>query len=205
MRTTCDPSDATLAVLAGGEGARMGRPKGLLRIGDKPILEYLHQRLAWPGPTCLVTAPGKENPPGASLFDREWVDPQAGLGPLRGVLTALENLHTPLLTVITVDMPVLRQPYLRYLLDALLASPQTLGAMFERLVDDEPQPEPFPLALRPEAIEPVRSALVAAKRSVKGLLRDPSFHTLPTPPSWPQSVWTNLNEPGDVDSLIADC
>ena len=184
----------------------MGRPKGLLRIGDKPILEYLHQRLAWPGPTCLVTAARQRKSPGAARSSTaSWVDPQAGLGPLRGVLTALENLHTPLLIVITVDMPLLRQPYLRYLLDALLASPQTLGAMFERLVDDEPQPEPFPLALRPEAIEPVRSALVAAKRSVKGLLRDPNFHTLPTPPYWPQSVWTNLNEPGDMDSLIADC
>ena len=199
MPTTADASDATLAVLAGGEGSRMGRPKGLLRIGDKPILEYLHRRLAWPGPTCVVTAPGKQNPPGAALFERELVDPQPGLGPLRGVLTALENLCTPLLVVITVDMPVMETAYLRHLLDALRHWPQVLGLMFERHVPEGTHVEPFPLALRREAIEPVRSVLLAGQASVKGLLRNATFQALPARPSWPSSMWTNLNEPGDFD------
>ena len=54
----------TLAVLAGGEGSRMGLPKAELAIQDKPLLTFLLDRLKWPGPTLLVTAPGREHPPG---------------------------------------------------------------------------------------------------------------------------------------------
>ena len=39
----------------------------------------------------LVTAPGFERPPGFERFGREVVDPIAGIGPLRGVLTAIEH------------------------------------------------------------------------------------------------------------------
>jgi len=50
--------------MAGGQGQRMGMPKGLMRLNDVPILASLHNRLAWPGPTILVTTPGREKPPG---------------------------------------------------------------------------------------------------------------------------------------------
>src|SRR6195952_3674281 len=95
----------TLAVLAGGESTRMGEPKAALRVGGKPILQYLIERFAWPGPTLLVTAPGRERPPGWERFDREVPDPVAGAGPLRGVMTALEAIKTPFVAVVTVDMP----------------------------------------------------------------------------------------------------
>src|SRR3954463_11699786 len=98
----------TWAVLAGGEGIRMGRPKGDLEINGLPILRYLLQRVEWSGPTLLVTAPGRERPPAHYDFDREVVDPAAGLGPLRGVLTAIEAAQTESLVVSTVDMPGLR-------------------------------------------------------------------------------------------------
>src|SRR5690349_21350151 len=97
--------DVTLAILAGGEGARMGMPKGGLHIGAEPILAYLLRQIAWEGPTLLVTAPGRERPRGWELFDREVVDPVAGQGPLRGVLTALEQASSDVVAVATVDMP----------------------------------------------------------------------------------------------------
>src|SRR5688572_29494375 len=98
-------SSTTLAILAGGAGSRMGRAKSLLTVHGRPVLEYLHRQFAWPGPTLLVTTPGRERPPGHELFSREVTDPVADLGPLRGLLTALEQCTTPLLIVSTVDMP----------------------------------------------------------------------------------------------------
>jgi hypothetical protein len=65
----------TLAVVAGGEGRRMGRPKGHLTLDGRPIPERLMNRLAWAGPTLLVTAPGREHPPGCRLFTKEATDP----------------------------------------------------------------------------------------------------------------------------------
>src|ERR1700721_4778762 len=84
----------TLAVLAGGEGRRMGLPKQNLEINGRPILEFLLNQFAWPGPTLLVTAPSRRHPPGAHLFYAEAVDAIENQGPLRGVLTALENAST---------------------------------------------------------------------------------------------------------------
>src|SRR5436305_504355 len=95
----------TLALLAGGESSRMGRPKANIQLRGRPILEYLLDQFVWPGPTLLVTAPGHEKPPGWERFDREVSDPVAGSGPLRGVMTALESISTPLVAIVTVDMP----------------------------------------------------------------------------------------------------
>ena len=88
-------TDVTLAVLAGGEGTRMGFAKGELNIDGRPILSHLLERFAWPGWTLLVTAPGREHPSGWEGFTREVSDPEAGQGPLRGVLTALEQARMP--------------------------------------------------------------------------------------------------------------
>ncbi|HEX4797271.1 MAG TPA: molybdenum cofactor guanylyltransferase [Humisphaera sp.] len=122
---------ATLAVLAGGEGSRMGMPKGLLSIHGEPILAYLLRQIAWPGPTMLVSAPGREHPPGCDKFSVEVTDPQAQ-GPLRGILTALENLTTPLAVVLTVDMPGVRIEHVRWLIERLAERPQAMGIMCQR-------------------------------------------------------------------------
>src|SRR4051794_29668278 len=100
-------SNITLAILAGGAGSRMGRAKGELRIAGEPILEYLLDRFDWPGPTMLVTAPGREHPTGWARFTREVTDPVSDQGPLRGILTALENATTEVVIVTPVDMPLL--------------------------------------------------------------------------------------------------
>src|SRR5688500_10566664 len=110
-----DLRDVTLALLAGGEASRMGRPKGELKIAGRPVLAYLLDTFAWPGPTLLITAPGREHPPGWRRFTGECVDPLPAHGPLRGVLTALEHATTELLAVAAVDMPAVRAAHLAWL------------------------------------------------------------------------------------------
>src|SRR5688500_9615172 len=104
-----DLSRVTLAVLAGGAGSRMGRAKSLLTVRGRPILDYLMDRLNWPGPTMLVTAAGRERPPGAGRFEREVHDDVEGEGPLRGVYTALTHATTPVIAIAAVDMPAVTQ------------------------------------------------------------------------------------------------
>jgi molybdopterin-guanine dinucleotide biosynthesis protein A len=198
---TTDARHATLAVLAGGEGRRMGRAKALLRVGDRAILQYLHGRFAWRGPACVVTAPGRENPPGAGVFDRELVDPQAGIGPLRGVLTALENLKTPLLVIATVDMPLIEREHLEFLLEALVNRPGAMAVMYRRMRDGALAPEPFPLVVRREAVELVRARLCDGKGSVVGLLDNAACQTVEAPAGWPERMWANLNRPEDPSGL----
>lgn len=192
----------TLAVLAGGTGARMGKPKALLSIEGQPILEYLLERLEWPGPSVLVTAPGREHPPGFKSFTREICDPESGAGPLRGLLTALEHLTTPMLAILTVDMPAVRPHQLQWLLNQLSVSSSALGLMASRGGPDQERVEPFPAVFRAGAAGVVRRHLASGRRAVHSLLADDAFVTVPAPMTWDPATWTNLNTPADLQAFL---
>ena len=192
-------NDVTLAILAGGEGSRMGQPKGDLRIDDEPILAYLLREIAWDGPSLLVTAPGREHPPGWERFDREAVDPVAAQGPLRGVLTALEHATTPAIVVTTVDMPGVRAAQLRSVVGELARRPDALGIMTRRGA----QVEPFPSAFRLDARGVVKAELEGNRRSVRRLCDRAEFTSVPAPREWNESVWTNLNRTSDLEAFLS--
>lgn len=194
-----DSIPATLAILAGGEGSRMGRPKGELEIHGVPLLEYLYRRLAWPGPTLLVTAPGRERPAGAALFDHEVTDPVSGAGPLQGILTALQFSATPVLLVAAVDMPGVAALHLNWLAERLPEAPAIAGVLCRR----GDVLEPLPCAFRVQsAIPPVRAALDAGRRSIRSLLDAPGFRAIDVPAEWDNDVWTNLNDPAAWDAFV---
>jgi molybdopterin-guanine dinucleotide biosynthesis protein A len=192
--------DVTLAVLAGGAGSRMGRPKGELLVHGEPILQYLLERLDWPGPTLLVTAPGRQRPPACDRFDQEVVDEVAGEGPLRGLLTAMEHARTSVLVVTTVDMPGVEQSHLQWLVDGL--PNDALGVMTSKVIAERTRVEPFPMAVRSSASANIRQWLADGERSVRMLPRlDPRFLVVPAPDEWPAAMWINLNVPADYDAF----
>jgi molybdenum cofactor guanylyltransferase len=194
-----DPRDITLAILAGGAGSRMGAPKGSLQIHGRPILEFLLDQFAWTGPTILVLAPGIETPDGAERFGRVVCDPIQGLGPLRGVLTALENSATEITVVATVDMPGIENGQLMWLVQQLAKQKETLGVMSKRSPD---QIEPFPSAFRLPARMLVDAELRQGKRSVHGLLKTAQFAAIPAPDEWNSESWINLNTPTDLRAFL---
>ena len=195
-------SDITLAFLAGGEGSRMGKPKGELEVGGQPILAYLLERFRWPGPTLLVTAPGREHPPGCELFMREVSDPVAGLGPLRGLLTALEASETSMLIATTVDMPEIGIEQFAFLAAGMKARESAVGLMLHS-PEDRLRVEPFPSIFRKAAVEVLRVRLGLEKRSVHSLANQPHVVSLPWPRDWPSGVWTNLNRPEELIAWLA--
>jgi molybdopterin-guanine dinucleotide biosynthesis protein A len=180
-------AEVTLAILAGGRGERMGKAKGLLRVGDKPILQYLLERFSWRGPTMLVTSPGREKPPAAEGFDMEVVDPAEGMGPVRGVLTALENLKTEIVIVASVDMPLVGREQLLWLADSMA---DACGLMIQR----DSIIEPFPSIFR-KARAGCRWYEQASMRSFS---KTEGFALVHAPKDWNEDVWTNLNKPADL-------
>ena len=185
----------TLAILAGGAASRMGKPKGELVIDGRSIIQYLLDRFAWDGPTLLVTAPGREYPPGWERFTREVVDPVSGQGPLRGVLTALENAMTDRVLVTTIDMPGLDGSHLRWMVEQSRAS-----VTMTRHGD---QIEPFPSMYHtPAAAAMIRAELDAGRLSVQALSRQAAAQVLDAPQVWDDSVWMNLNRPQDLTDFL---
>jgi molybdenum cofactor guanylyltransferase len=192
----------TLAILAGGEGARMGMPKSLLRINDTPILEYLLQRLNWPGPTLLVTSPGREHPPAAQLFTREVADPVPGQGPLRGLATALQHADTDLVLATVVDMPLITRGQLDWLALKLSAAADKAGLLLLRRLAGQDQIEPFPSIYRRELALPlILDQLAQNRRPVHALAALRPFQLTPAPFDWPADMWLNLNTPDDLSNL----
>ena len=192
--------DVTLAILAGGAGSRMGQPKGLIEIDGRPILVDLLERISWTGPTLLVTSPGREHPPGWAEFHREVVDPVAGQGPLRGVLTALEHAATDVLVVAVGDMPGVTRGHLEWLAIELGAASGALALMLRR----GEQVEPFPSAYRRGAADMVAAQLVRGRHAVHGLAVDDRVLVRPAP-DWPELAWTNLNRPADLEAYLRTC
>ena len=198
-----DLSQVTLAILAGGAGQRMGRPKAWLALHDTPILTYLLDRLLWPGPRLLVTTPGLEHPPGWQAFDREVVDELSGRGPLQGVLTALEHSPRPVVVIATVDMLAMTAEPLRWLAGQLQTLRECLGLMLTRKDGGIIRTEPFPLACRSEAAPVVRRRLQQQRSAVHTLAELPEFALVPALPSWPAELWTNLNTPEDFQRYLS--
>ncbi len=196
-----NPSRTTLALLAGGAGTRMGLPKSRLTLAGLPILQYLHTRFNWPGPTLLITAPGFEKPPASHLFTREAPDPVAGLGPLRGILTALESAETDIVVITTVDMPNVSPTQLYWLSNQLASRPESLAIMLRPAGVDSPI-EPFPSAFRRSDASLIASRLSAGHRSVQQLAQNPAITLLTAPSDWPASTWLNLNTPEDLATFF---
>ena len=189
----------TLAVLAGGEGRRMGGPKGVLALDGRPILERLLDRLDWPGPTLLVTAPGREHPPGWRRFTNEVTDPVAGQGPLRGILTALQNASTDEVVVLPVDMPNIATAPLAWLAARLRENPIAAAVMIERRRPASRRIEPLPAAFRATAAETIVRARLRDRQLALHLLADNSeIVVVPAPSDWTEDFWTNLNTPSDL-------
>jgi molybdopterin-guanine dinucleotide biosynthesis protein A len=192
MSTPPPLSDVTLAILAGGEGSRMGKPKGQLRIDGKPILAYLLDRFTWPGPTLLVTAPGREKPPAAGQFDREVIDAAVGEGPLRGVLTALQACDTDFVFITTVDMPGVGLEQVEWLFEQMQPHRSHDGIMCRR----GGRIEPFPSIFHKSAAHWISAFMDGGERSVQSLAN--SICTVHPCPDWPKEVWANLNCPDDL-------
>ena len=153
----------------------------------------------------LVTAPGREHPAGWERFGQEVVDPTAGGGPVRGVLTALENLRTPLLVVATVDMPGIGNEQLQWLVSLLRARDDLDVLMPSRLVGGKVQPEPFPAAFRMGARPLVQRQLESGPSAgMQSLAKLPRGALVLSPQNWPDSVWTNLNRPEDLQAFLRE-
>lgn len=187
-----DFADVTLAILAGGAGSRMGKPKSLLTIGGVPILEHLHRRLAFPGPMMLVTAPGRERPPGHALYSAEVSDPVLDAGPMMGILTAARATRTTYLLVTAVDMPNVTLEGLSWLIAALSRSEAVVAMMSNGSV------EPLPMALRlPDCLPLIEGTMASGRSSLKSLSDGPRASRV-SAEGLPPTFWANLNCPEDL-------
>ncbi len=194
--------DVALAVIAGGAGSRMGRPKIELLLDGKPILHALLDRMGWLGPTVASVAAGQAGARGLDRFDRVVLDGQPGEGPLRGLHGVLTNSPAPYVAVLAVDMPFVQRRHLAWLATQLKGRPEAKGLMIVRATPDgTSRIEPFPSAFRRDFAETVALRLSQNRRALRGLAEEKSVQTVAPPPWFSEQTWTNLNTPDDVTAF----
>ena len=105
----------SLVIQAGGRSSRMGTDKGLVQLGDRPMIEHVLAATAGLADEQLITT---NNPAGyAHLGVPMTGDEQPGAGALPGLRTALAAARGELVLLVACDMPFLQRPVLQKLLD----------------------------------------------------------------------------------------
>ncbi len=126
----------TLAILAGGAGRRMGgRPKGLLRVGGKTILERLLPLAARCDDVFLVA---DDDGPYRRFGLRAVPDVVKGKGAPGALVSALGASRTEWVAAVACDMPFVTEPVLSALVES--AGPDVGALCFEVAGRLEPLP-----------------------------------------------------------------
>jgi molybdenum cofactor guanylyltransferase len=98
-------SDVTVAILAGGQGLRVGgHDKGLMRLAGKPLVAWVCESVCGQGGALLICA--NRHAHDYAKYGTVVMDAVPGFfGPLAGVAAALHASATPWLVTVPVDCP----------------------------------------------------------------------------------------------------
>ena len=125
-------NDLTAFVLAGGKSTRMGTDKALLRWQEGTLLDHLLDVAHELTPhVCIVAAREKFARYGALVIE----DIYPGCGPLGGIHAGLSSTASEWNLMLAVDLPLVNQPLLSYLVaraqesDATITVPNVGGGL----------------------------------------------------------------------------
>ena len=124
-------------VLAGGKSRRMGRDKALLERDGVSQLEFAYSLLQQMTDACFVSV-REDQADGERGNYPQIVDRHDGMGPIAGILSALESHADADWLVVACDLPNLDLPTLQFLIDN--ASEEFPFTAYRSSYDDLPEP-----------------------------------------------------------------
>lgn len=126
-----DPADITAAILAGGEGRRVGgEDKGLLPLSGRPLIA--HAIAALRGQVGSIVICANRNADRYAEFAPVIADGNPGFhGPLAGIATVLRACRSEWLLTVPVDCPQPPRDLAVRLHDAALAENRDVAAVFD--------------------------------------------------------------------------
>ena len=189
---------ATLLVLAGGESRRMGRPKALLPVAGRPLIDYLLDRLAPAFAEVLISSNDARSLPPA-LRHRIIGDEHPGAG-LAGIEAGLSAASYDAVFAVGCDMPRVTPELARLLVDSATGH----DAAVPRL---EGSPEPACACYRRSARTAISAALAGGRFKAAEALRDLDVHYLEAEQlragGIATEVFWNINTPLDYQVFLA--
>ena len=180
------------AILAGGEGSRLGgTPKGLIELGGETLAERLIRLAA---PLCseimLIT-----NTPSlyASMGVPIHPDDTPGRGPLEGIATALRHSRSERILVMACDMPLISHTAMETLVawqsSAEVVAPRSAKGL-----------EPLFALYTQSALPAIEEYLSSGGRKIISAFKGLEVESLSEEIFDPQ-IWYNINEAIHLDEL----
>jgi len=184
-------------VLAGGRSRRMGQDKAALSMNGKALLTHaleLTKQVCYP--VFISLRPEQEVPPPTVVHEAKAIHDQYGeIGPLGGILTALNAYPDPPWLVIAVDLPRLDRHTLEYLI-----AHRDPGKRFTAYRGRDNLPEPLCAIYEPQS----RAILMdyfsnARSLSPRKIFIEEKAHLL-SPPN-PEAL-DNVNTPEEFEEAL---
>jgi molybdopterin-guanine dinucleotide biosynthesis protein A len=178
-------------VLAGGESRRMGRDKALLtRDGSTQLRRSVNLLERHVDRTFVSTRPDQAEEPERRRFEQV-VDRYSGIGPMAGILTALEQQPEVTWLVLACDLPNVDDTTIAFLLQN--RSVEKPFTAFRSAYDG--LPEPLCAIYRPEARAIVEAFVKEGIVCPRKMLIRSDTHLLRQPDP---SALDNVNTPEDL-------
>jgi len=182
-------------VLAGGESRRMGRDKALLVRDGKTQLAHISALLGQVVDRVFVSTRAEQQFDAERSRFEQIVDRRDGIGPVAGILSAMEEYPDVDWLVVACDLPNIDEPTLSYLLEnRSLTQPFTA---FKSSHDDLPEPLCALYRVGSAAIirEFVDASMVCPRKIL--IRSDTKLLVQPNP-----VALDNINTPDDLDRSV---
>jgi molybdopterin-guanine dinucleotide biosynthesis protein A len=183
------------AILAGGQSARMGKPKAAVRLWDgRTMIEHVLDTLLAVCPRVVVVGADSSLSLQAGARVVHIPDRKGGLGPLSGVDALLASGLDSRYIVAACDQPLLSVMLLRRVAEGDAQRPHFFRAA--RISSILPLPAHLPASL----LEDVQRILVAPDRSLRALMAA-------VPPQWieisveEEKLLASVNTPAELAEL----
>ncbi len=153
-------------ILAGGKAKRFGGKKAFALVGDTPMILRVKSVLSRVCTEVWLSLRDEGQPENFfALHFKKVVYDEAAMGPLSGILRALRELRVgDVMVVAPCDQPFLKEKLLRGLLSEFLKAEEAVAGC---CLNEEEEPEPFPLVLSKDALYHLRDFSNASKPSLK--------------------------------------
>lgn len=191
-----DQSSIVVAVLAGGEGSRIGGGKPLMRLGGKTLLERAYDRARGWSSSAIISV---RRPEQLGSCEFPWISDAAGIdGPLAGLAAALEwacRQGAGALLTIPCDMPFLPGDLRNRLINEIGESDAAVASSGGEL-------HPVCALWRKADTYQFADYCASGRRSLKGFAQHLGFAEVEWPTS-PRDPFFNINSPDDLAAAEA--
>lgn len=199
--TTNILSQISIGILAGGEGRRVnGEDKGLLRINQQPLIEYLVAALKPALPSAPLMISANRNIERYQNYGQVVRDNPNTQGPLAGLAALLNACQTEWLLTLPCDCPRLPPNFCEKMAQSLLHGSQDRPQIDGAVAHDGNQQQNAVLLIRQTALGSLQQQLENGGGAIHRWLQTLNIATV-TFNHWPAHYW-NANTLEQLQALI---